>query len=149
MKKFYLSAVIVAVIALPSLMVRAQTLTPAQQASVGTWDLGEGGVLETYVQNGKLYGKVLHTRKDLDNNGVCKKCDGTNKNKPYVGMVIIYNFAPEGATEVWGGGRFIDQATGLIAQGKIKAENNGAILNVRGYFGNPILGQTVIWKRIK
>ncbi len=148
-QKLCVSALVFAVLILPGSTLRAQQITPAQQAAVGTWDFGDGGIVETYVKDGALYGKLIHTNSKVDNNSVCKKCDGELKNKPFIGMVNIYGFKPEGTTEVWGGGRFVDITTGLVAQGKIKAENGGATLNVRGYFGSPLLGQTVIWKRIK
>ncbi len=149
-KKFYMNTIMAAVlVVLPSVTAKAQTLTPAQQAAVGTWDEGDGGIMDIYIQNGKLYGKVVHVSNKLDNNGVCKKCDGDLKNKPFVGMVAIYNFTPENNSDTWSGGRFVDLSSGLVAQGRIKAENSGATLNVRGYIGAPALGQTSIWKRIK
>jgi uncharacterized protein (DUF2147 family) len=137
----------VAAIVLPCLTVRAQNTT-SQQAFVGIWDTGEGGRLETYIQGGKLYGKALHTQNKLDNNGVCKKCDGDLKNKPFVGMVVVYDFTTD-ASGVWSNGHLLDPSTGMVAQGIIKTQDNGATLSVRGYLGSPMLGQTVIWKRIK
>jgi uncharacterized protein (DUF2147 family) len=129
-------------------MVRAQNITPIQQGAVGVWDSGEGSQIELYVQGGKLYGKELHTQKKLDNNGVCKKCDGDLKNKPYVGMVILYGFTPQGA-DGWSGGHLVDQSTGMVVSAIIKPENNGATLSLKCYIGTPVLGQTVVWKRIK
>jgi uncharacterized protein (DUF2147 family) len=127
------------------------TLTPAQQAVVGTWDeQNGGGIIEMFIKDGVLYGKVVHTGSKLDNNGVCKQCDGARKNQPYVGMIVMYGFKPEGTTEVWGGGTIIDLPNAArTASGKIKIQNNGTELNVRGYIGSPMLGETKIWKRIK
>jgi uncharacterized protein (DUF2147 family) len=128
-------------------MLRAQNITPTQQSAVGVWDTGDGAQLETYIQGGKLYGKTLHTQKKLDNNGVCKKCDGDLKNKPFVGMVIMYGFAPQG--DGWSVGHLIDQSTGMVVSAIIKTENNGATMSAKCYIGTPVLGQTVVWKRIK
>jgi uncharacterized protein (DUF2147 family) len=146
-KKFLLSAIMVTVLTLPCVMLRAQNITPTQQSAVGVWDTGDGAQLETYIQGGKLYGKSLHTQKKLDNNGVCKKCDGDLKNKPFVGMVIMYGFAPQG--DGWSVGHLIDQSTGMVVSAIIKTENNGTTMSAKCYIGSPILGQTVVWKRIK
>jgi uncharacterized protein (DUF2147 family) len=146
---------VIALFSLLGLTAVAQTaapaLTPAQQAVVGMWDeQNGGGILELYVKDGVLYGKIVHTSNKLNNNGVCKNCDGSRKNQPYVGMNIMYGFKPEGATEVWSGGTIVDVANaGRLISAKIKAQNGGAELNLRGYIGSPILGETKIWKRIK
>ncbi len=149
MKEFCLRAVLIAALAMPGAIAKAQTLTPDQQAVVGTWDFHDGGICEVRIEKGKLYGKIIHTDKKVDNGGVCKKCEGALKNKPFVGMDWLYGFTPEGTTPKWGGGAMVDYATGILYRGKIWTEDGGKTLNVRGYVGNPILGQTIVWKRIK
>jgi uncharacterized protein (DUF2147 family) len=140
---------LVALIGVTAVAQTAPTLTPAQQAVAGKWDeQNGGGILELTIKDGVLYGKILHTSNKLDNNGVCKNCDGARKNQPYVGMNIMYGFKPEGNTDVWGGGSIVDVANGRMLSAKIKAQNGGKELNVRGYIGSPMLGETKIWKRV-
>jgi uncharacterized protein (DUF2147 family) len=129
----------------------APALTPAQRAIVGTWDeQNGGGVAELFIKDGVVYGKIVHTSPKLDNNGVCSKCDGSRKNQPYVGMVIMYGFKQEGTTDVWGSGSIVDvYNAGRVVSGKITVEKGGAQLTVRGYIGSPILGESHTWKRIK
>jgi uncharacterized protein (DUF2147 family) len=149
---------ICALVALLSLLVgiaafaqTAQTLTPVQQRVVGTWDeQNGGGIAELFIKDGVLYGKIVHTSPKLDNNGVCSKCDGSRKNQPYVGMVILYGFKQEGSTDVWGSGSIVDvYNAGRVVSGRITVGKGGAEVTVRGYIGSPLLGESHTWKRIK
>ncbi len=93
---------------------RPATLTRLQ-AAIGHWqvinDEGKpGGQVETYLVDGKLFGKVTQLRPGRQPGDLCDKCPGELKNKPILGMVILRNFSPDG--DVWVGGTVVDPENG-------------------------------------
>ena len=88
-------------------------------------------VVELYEQNGKLYGKIvkLFPRPGEDVDPVCDKCEGENKNKKKVGMVIINGLTKNG--EQWDEGEILDPDSGEYYDCKLWLENGK--LSVRGY----------------
>ena len=143
MKRMYVGALLL-VIAIIACTVSLAQVTPAHQAAVGVWDTDKGGQMEFYIQDGKLYAKVVATEKGIDPNAKCTRCSGDLKDKPLMGAVLIYSFTPD-SDGTWSGGRIADSKTGLIYQGKIKVE--AATMTLRAYLGNPILGGSLVWKR--
>ncbi len=128
----------------------AQKLSPALENAVGQWqvinDEGKpGGHVETYLVNGKLFGKVIQLRPGRLPDAVCEKCSGELKNKPIQGMVILRNFKPEG--ENWVGGTVVDPDNGKEYKGKVWAVGNDK-LYMRGFIGISLLGRTQSWKRL-
>ena len=127
----------------------AQQLTPKLQNAVGLWqtyDSGKpAGKVETYLENGKLFGRVTQVRPGRTPQDLCDKCSGEYKNQLILGMVIMRNFHPEG--EDWVGGTVVDPENGKEYKGKIWAEGNDK-LHMRGYIGISLLGRTEVWVRI-
>ncbi len=70
-------------------------LTMQSQGVIGKWktiddETGEAkSIVEIYEKSGKIYGKVVDILRDSHKKDVCAKCEGTEKNKPILGMVII------------------------------------------------------------
>jgi uncharacterized protein (DUF2147 family) len=147
MKQLFVSAVLAVPLMLSGISAKAQTIKPAQQAVVGNYSDGVGGIVEFRIEGGKLYGKIVHNGGNSDKSGLCKKCDGDLKNKPLLGMDTFWGFTPDSTDDKWGGGKTVDIRTGFVYQGKIWTEDGGKTLNLRGYIGNPVLGQTMVWKR--
>lgn len=130
--------------------VHAQQLAPALQAAVGHWqvinDEGKpGGQVETYLVNGKLFGKVTQPRPGRLPGAVCEKCSGDLKNQPIQGLIILRNFKPEGND--WTGGTVVDPENGKEYKGKIWTAGNETLL-LRGFVGFSLLGRTQTWKRL-
>jgi uncharacterized protein (DUF2147 family) len=124
--------------------VQAQDLTPAQKSAVGTWLSSEGGRYDLYVQDGKLFGKMVQPPSKLNNlGGVCKKCNGNLKNAPLVGFPLITNLVPDG--DGWSGGKIVDPSTGMVLSVKIKVTGNS--LDLHAFIGNPLLGGSQTWTR--
>ena len=129
---------------------RAQQLPPSLQAAIGHWqvinDAGKpGGQVETYLVEGKLFGKVTQLRPGRKPGDVCDKCSGDLKNKPIQGLVILRNFKPQGDT--WGGGTVVDPDNGKEYKGKVWTVGNDQ-LSLRGFVGFSLLGRTQTWKRL-
>ncbi|MGA7244457.1 MAG: DUF2147 domain-containing protein [Terracidiphilus sp.] len=127
-----------------------QQLTPKLQNAVGRWqatnnDGTPGGQVETYVENGALFGRVSGVRPGRAPDSVCDRCSGDLKNQRILGMVIIRNFHPEG--DDWVGGTVVDPENGKEYKGKIWAIGNDK-LGMRGFVGISLIGRTATWTRI-
>src|ERR1700675_2034450 len=77
----------------------------AADAPVGKWktvDEKSGRVtseVEMYEQGGKLFGKIIGLPEPNDAQGkpkTCTKCQGGDKDKPIVGLVIVKDLGPSG-----------------------------------------------------
>lgn len=146
-----LRAIALSIILLTSLAaVHAQQISPGLMAAVGHWqvinDDGKlGGQVETYLVDGKLFGKVTQLRPGRQPGAVCDKCSGELKNKPILGMVFLRNFKPQ--TDDWAGGTVVDPDNGKEYKGKIWNAGKDK-LYLRGFIGISLLGRTQSWIRI-
>jgi uncharacterized protein (DUF2147 family) len=147
----YLRALTVALVALISIgAARAQQLSPKLQNAVGRWQIVNsdgtpGGKAETYLANGKLFGRVTEVRPGRTPRDVCDKCSGEYKNQLILGMVFMRNFHPDG--DDWVEGTVVDPENGKEYKGKIWAVGKDS-LHMRGYIGISLLGRTETWTRI-
>ena len=121
-------------------------------APVGKWktvDEKSGRVtseVELYEQGGKLFGKITGLPEPNDAQGkpkTCTKCQGADKDKPIVGLVIVKDLGPSG--DRYKGGTILDPEDGKVYRAEIWPE--GAELKVRGYLGPFYKTQT--WTRPK
>jgi uncharacterized protein (DUF2147 family) len=128
----------------------AQNLSPKLQNAVGHWqvinsDGTPGGQVETYVENGALFGRVTGVRPGRTPDSVCDKCPGALKNQRILGMVILKSFHPEG--DDWVGGTVVDPENGKEYKGKIWSIGKDK-LGMRGFVGISLIGRTATWVRI-
>lgn len=127
-----------------------QQLTSKLQSAVGRWqvinaDGSKGGQVETYLENGKLLGRVTAARPGRDPNALCDKCSGELKNQHIMGMIVLRDFHPEG--DDWVGGTLVDPENGKIYKGKIWAVGSDK-LGMRGYVGISLIGRSATWERL-
>ncbi len=136
----------------------AFVVTPALFANdvAGTWMTidDESGkprsYIEIWVENGVAFGKItkiLAIKPGENTNPLCTECKGADYNKPVVGLVILRNLKQDG--NEWNGGTIMDPNNGKTYKCKIKSQDNGQTLRVRGYVGISMLGRTQIWKKFK
>jgi uncharacterized protein (DUF2147 family) len=128
----------------------AQQLSPKLQNAIGHWqsvnsDGTPGGKAETYLENGRLFGRVTEARPGRTPRDVCDKCSGEYKNQLILGMVFLRNFHPEG--DNWVDGTVVDPENGREYKGKLWAVGKDS-LHMRGYIGISLLGRTESWVRI-
>jgi uncharacterized protein (DUF2147 family) len=115
-----LTAVLVAVLAVCA--ASSQELSPNLQSTVGRWqvvsnDGSPGGKVETYLENGKLFGKVTEVRPGRTPHDLCDKCPGEASKQLILGMVTLRNFRPEG--DDWVEGTVFDPENGKEYKAKI------------------------------
>ncbi|TGK03199.1 DUF2147 domain-containing protein [Leptospira langatensis] len=106
----------------------------------------EESTVEIYEQGGKIFGKILTLVDPNDKDGKparCTECDGAEKDKPVLGMVIIKGLGPEG--DKWSGGRILDPNDGVWYKCNLKAVEGGKKLEVRGYVGFSLIGRSQFW----
>jgi uncharacterized protein (DUF2147 family) len=128
----------------------AQDLSPKLKNAIGHWqvvnsDGSLGGKVDTYLEGGKLFGRVTEVKPGRTVKDVCDKCSGEYKDKVILGMVIMRNFHPDG--DDWVEGTVVDPENGKEYKGKIWAVGNDK-LKMRGFIGISLLGRTETWVRI-
>ena len=81
------------------------------------------------ASNGKYYGKIEKLFKEPEK--LCTECEGANKDKPVLGMMIINNM--EAKDEKLTGGTILDPKNGKVYRCNISLESTrGDKLSVRG-----------------
>ena len=136
---------------LSTLMILAFTFSVNAQSAIGVWktvDDESGKVkshIKIYEKDGKLHGdihKLINANSD-----VCTACSGDKKDKPILGMNILWNLEKESSTE-WEGGKILDPNNGKEYKCLMKLTDDNT-LNVRGYIGFALLGRTQTWYRVE
>ena len=120
---------------------------------VGKWktiddkDGSEKSIVIIYkAANGKFYGKIEKLFKEPEK--ICTECQGTDKNKPVLGMVIINDMTEKEGKLT--GGTIMDPKNGKVYKCNISLEKETEKLIVRGSldkFG--LLGRSQTWIRVK
>ena len=112
----------------------------AADSPVGTWkvvDDKSGKVtsqVQLYEQAEKLFGKVTSLTEPTDKDGkakTCTKCEGADKGKPIVGLVIIQGLSLSG--DRYKGGTILDPDDGKVYKAELWVEDGK--LKVRGSYG--------------
>lgn len=98
----------------------------------------------TQVEN-ELRGSVLKILDPAQQNAVCEKCKGINKDKPIQGMIFMWGLKNTG--NGWAGGAILDPDNGKIYKAKMSLFEEGKKLKVRGYIGFTLLGRNQTWIR--
>ena len=93
----------------------------------------EGGVEKIYDQPGD------------DPQHLCKECEGERKDKPIIGMTILWGLKKDG--EQYAGGEILDPKNGSIYRAKMKLLDGGKKLEVRGFIGVSLFGRSQTWLR--
>ena len=106
----------------------------------------EKGIVEIFEHKGKVYGRILEIFELEKKYLKCDKCDGDEKNKPYLGLIIIKGLIKD--DDVYNGGKVLDPKIGKWYHCKITIEGKDKII-VRGYIGIPLFGRSQTWLRVK
>lgn len=158
LKSWSVFSLVVAFFALFTATTNAQ-VTAGGKTCVGTWKTidDETGETKSHVQieerGGKYYGKIvkllskdaLTKSKTPDNptDILCDKCGGAKKDKPILGMEILWNM--EKYSDKYGGGNILDPKKGSEYSCTMWMES-ADVLKVRGWWG--FLYRTQTWYRV-
>jgi uncharacterized protein (DUF2147 family) len=96
--------------------------------------------------NGKYYGKIEKMFKDSEK--LCIECEGTNKNQPILGMMIINNLIEKDNKLT--GGTILDPKNGKVYKCNLSIEKESDKLTVRGSLDKSgWIGRSQTWIRVK
>lgn len=122
-------------------------------AIVGTW-LSEAKDLkvEVYRQKNQFYGKMIWFHCPVNTPPMEHYRDKGNpnislRNRSWLGMVLLKDLVFDGKNE-WVNGDIYDPNSGNTYRSKVKLLD-AQTLHVRGYFGIPLLGKTMVFNREK
>ncbi|WP_374546446.1 DUF2147 domain-containing protein [Rhodoblastus sp.] len=138
----------------PAAPVAQPAAHPAGPALNGFWqayndDGRPGGVFFFYEKNGFYEGRLVKAVTYPDeppDDPLCKACPGEKKNQPMMGLVIVYGMKRHGAK--YEDGHILDPRDGKIWSAEVEVTQDNQKLNLRGYIGTPLLGQTRVWTRL-
>jgi uncharacterized protein (DUF2147 family) len=122
------------------------------QSALGVWEAFDEATseprshIEIYEKNGLLYGRIIKLLTDPADSK-CHKCDGELKDKPVVGMLVIYGLtAIDGK---WKEGNILDPENGTYYGCTIWLEpGHSDLLKVKGIHWTG-LSRTQTWHRVK
>ena len=99
--------------------------------------------------NGVLQGRLekLFRGPEQEQNPLCDKCQGINKDKPILGLLFMWGLKKNG--DEYTGGEILDPDNGKIYKSKMRLMDGGKTLSVRGYVGVPMFGRSQVWQRQK
>ena len=124
----------------------------AQKSSIlGRWktiddETGKAvSIVEIYESRGKIFGRVAELLNPSDRTKTCTKCDGADKDKPVMGLVVIKGLLRDDNAYK---GKILDPKHGRIYECIVKLESKDK-LKVRGYVGISLFGRTQYWHRVK
>ncbi len=131
----------------------APSIATAAGSPVGTWrsiddkTKQERSIIRVTEENGELKGVVekIFDQPGDDPAHLCKECKDERKDKPIVGMTILWGLKKDG--NAWAGGEILDPKNGKIYRAKMSLSEDGKSLNVRGFIGISLLGRTQTWLR--
>ena len=126
-----------------------------QSSPVGNWrtfDDATGRPTSVVVlreENGKITGTIerVYDPFPKEANPHCTACQGELKDKPLVGMKVLWNLSRQG--DGWSGGMIFDPDSGKTYSCSITLQNGGSKMKVRGYVGVSLFGRTQYWQREK
>jgi uncharacterized protein (DUF2147 family) len=107
----------------------------------------ERSIIRVTEVNGEFQGVVekIFDQPGDDPAHLCKDCKGDRKDKPIIGMTILWGLKKQG--DGWGGGEILDPKNGKIYRCKMSLAADGKSLNVRGFIGISLIGRTQTWLR--
>ena len=126
----------------------------AQATPAGLWKTiddetkQEKSLVRITDAGGVLTGKVEKVADPAKQDAKCDKCTDERKDKPVIGMTLIRN-AKQNADDkdVWDGGDILDPNNGKVYRLRLKPQDGGKTLEVRGYIGPFFRNQT--WIRVE
>jgi uncharacterized protein (DUF2147 family) len=107
----------------------------------------ERSIVRIHEVNGELQGVVekLFDFPGDDPKHLCTDCKDERKDKPIVGMTILWGLKKNG--DSWSGGEILDPKNGKIYRCKLTPSADDKTLDVRGYYGVSLIGRSQTWHR--
>lgn len=130
----------------------AQSVLAANQTPAGLWksiddNSGKPRSLIRITEHQGEYSAVIEKGLLATDTGdaVCEKCTDERKGKRIIGMTIVEGIKLKG--DSYEGGEILDPENGNTYRCKMKLDESGNKLEVRGYIGISLFGRSQIWIR--
>ncbi len=135
-------------------MLLSAVAVQAQDSPVGRWKTVDDAtkevksVVQISEDKGVLTGKIdkiLTANKDA----ICTECTDERKGKPVQGLTIIRNVKKfgDGEKAEWGEGDILDPQNGKLYKVRLRLQEGGKKLEVRGFIGFAAMGRSQYWVR--
>ena len=140
-------------IKISTLLLLLITVSMNAQSIFGEWNnrnrkTGEiDSKVKIYEKEGLIYAKIIHIIDPKLRDEVCKKCKGSMKNKPVLGMNVLFKLKQTKENK-WTDGYGLDPESGLYFNAYIKLINPDK-LKIRAYAAIPLFGKTAYWDKVK
>ena len=137
------------------LFILALTLTANAQNEKITgvwWNLEKSARTEIFEQNGKIYGKIVWLKNDVNPDGTAPRKDFNNpeaklKTRKLVGVQILKNLEWDADDNEWDDGEIYDPKSGKTYKCYAVLQKDGRLM-VKGHIsGMPFLGSSTYWTR--
>jgi hypothetical protein len=103
------------------------------------------GLIKIYQDHGLYFGRIEPSSAQDKDDGRCVRCTDERKDQPVLGLVIIRNMKLDGNEYI--GGDVLDPTSGRIYGCRFRLIEDGQKMIMRGFFGIPLLGRSMIWAR--
>ncbi len=103
-------------------------------------------IVEIFKRGEEFRGRIVQLINPDKPNPVCDKCEGDRKDKPVMGMEIIWGMKKDG--DQWESGKILDPNNGKEYKCRLRLKDNGQKLEVRGFIGFSLLGRSQLWERM-
>jgi uncharacterized protein (DUF2147 family) len=102
-------------------------------------------VVRIYEEGGRFFGRIEAGFDPREDHRVCNLCTDERRDKPLRGMLILRNLKADGDEFV--DGDILDPANGTVYRCKLRLEEGGRKLVVRGFVGIALFGRSQTWER--
>ncbi len=104
-------------------------------------------VIEIFEKHNRVYGRIIELLNSKAKNPKCDKCDGEDKNKPIIGLIVLKGLK-KNKDGSYSDGKILDPKHGKVYKCNMSLETRDK-LKVRGFIGINLLGRTQFWERVK
>jgi uncharacterized protein (DUF2147 family) len=118
---------------------------------VGTWKTFDDktgkpqSVVRIYEEEGKLLARLEKILTPGDEGRTCAKCRDDRKDLPLIGLVVMRNMKLVDGE--YRDGDILDPDSGSIYRCRLRLEDGGRKLKVRGFLGISLFGRSQTWER--
>jgi uncharacterized protein (DUF2147 family) len=125
----------------------------AAEAATGLWrtiddSTGEPrSIVAIDDREGVLTGRIVELIDPPEPDPVCEQCPGDKRNAPVEGLEILWGFESSRRAGEWTGGELLDPENGRVYRGRLRVQDEGDRLEVRGFIGSPMFGRSQLWER--
>jgi uncharacterized protein (DUF2147 family) len=136
------------------LLAAAAPLRAAEPTAAGLWEQVDDktGKAESWFKiierNGVYEGGIVKIffKPGEDENWTCDRCEGADRGKPVLGLTMIKGMRRNGLS--YENGTILDPRDGSVYRALMRVSPDGQKLEVRGYLGISLFGQSQVWNRL-